>query len=287
MSEDPQALAKRLSLHEGVRVLEAHPCGLIALDKPVSVLSHPNREEDRNRSLIRADYDYEERRFHNLEDEGSFEEVFLVNRLDSATSGVILVCTSAEIMTQIVRAFEKGRVKKTYQAIVQGKPRPRPNIWTDRMSVMAGPGHGRRAQGGGHLTARTEQRAIKSDANQLGLSLVNLIPITGRTHQLRYQLTKHGHPILGDANYGDFNLNRHFSKLDFARRLFLHSCSIELPLIIDGEKEEFYAESDLPPEFEMLLAPNKDAKALSRFAPSRRAVAAAQRRKFGRESPRF
>lgn len=282
MSGDFQSLEGTLSLGKGVRVLQAHPCGLIALEKPEGILAHPNDDRrDTDRSLIRGEYDFKARKYHDLQDPGSVNEVYLVNRLDSATSGVILVCTNKELMPPIIRCFEKGRVKKVYKAIVQGRPRHHPPIWIDKMSVSSGPGGSRRAHHGDMMLARTEQQVIKSDANLLGLSLVRLMPITGRTHQLRYQCTKHHHPILGDANYGDFKLNRHFSKLPFARRLFLHACAIEVPLIIDGEKVEFRAESELPPEFDLLLSPNKEAKAISRFAVSSRTIAAAQRKRFG------
>ena len=287
MNDGLKALEARLSLGKGVRVVAAHPCGLIGLEKPVGTLSHPNQPGEKKRSLILADYDYKARRFYKLEGRDSFEEVFLVNRLDSATSGVLLVCTNKQLMPQIISSFEKNRVKKTYNAIVQGRPRTQPLVWTDTVRVTAGPSRGRRVQGEGQLLAKTEQYIMKSDANLLGLSLMRLMPLTGRTHQLRYQCTKRGHPILGDANYGDYKLNKHFSKLAYARRLFLHACAIEIPLIVEEKKVDFRAESKLPSAFDQLMSPNKEAKAISRFAASPRLIAAEQRKRFGRTKSGF
>ena len=59
MQSSPKTSVQDLPLRADVRVLVANPDGLIALDKPTGVLSHPNRADDRPRAMLDADYDYD------------------------------------------------------------------------------------------------------------------------------------------------------------------------------------------------------------------------------------
>lgn len=288
MSDKDDKLAAKLALGEGVRILASHPCGLVALEKPEGLMSHPNAPEDRARSLIRADYDMKERRFHNL-DKGPgevFSEVFLLHRLDSATSGVILVSTSREILPAVRQAFERSKVSKVYNAIVRGRPAGIPKLWIDMVTRRhEGPGRHVRLAGGGGTPARTEQSLIRMDDNRFGLSLLLLKPLTGRTHQLRYQCTRRGHPILGDQNYGDFKFNRTFAKLPLPKRLFLHAVSIEIDFLHRGSMIRFEAESPLPDAFGQILTSNPDIHRLAVHIPNHHDLVKEQKRRLGRLEP--
>lgn len=278
------ALPEVLALHPEAKVLATHPLGIVALEKPPGVLSHPNQPEDRDNSLIRADYDLDQRAYSGFAEGSPWKRVFLVHRLDSATSGVILVCTNPELYPILIDSFSRGRVNKVYHAIVRGRPAGIPRIWIDRLERLP-PKGGRpgpiRMRPGGGVPARTDQVLLRMDENRLGLALVMLKPITGRTHQLRVQCTSRGHPILGDRNYGDFTFNRRFAGLPYAKRLFLHSSSIELDFVVGGVGQAFVASSPLPPAFEQMLGPNKDLQQLIQSAPkSAEAMVKRQRRRI-------
>lgn len=277
-------LERKLSLGKGVKILKTDPCGLIALEKPPGTKSHPNKSQGDTNCLINGAYDPEERRFHNLAGDDCLEEVFLVHRLDSATSGVILVSTNSETRDAAQESFERKRVKKIYHAIVKGRPAISHKIWLDKIE-RKNKGHEHvRVQVGEGQMAQTEYNMLRMDNNRFGLALLLLHPITGRTHQLRYQCKKHGHPILGDKNYGDFSFNRRFGKIPQARRLFLHASSIEIDLFKGEHRTVFSAESELPEAFDYMLAPNKELqKQMNSITPSE--IIRVQQQRMGRVPP--
>jgi 23S rRNA-/tRNA-specific pseudouridylate synthase len=79
--------------------------------------------------------------------------------------------------------------------------------------------------------------------------LIELKPLTGRTHQLRVQCAKRHLPIIGDATYGDFRRNRDFAKATGLKRLFLHSVETRLEYSRGGRRVAFRAEAPLPEAF--------------------------------------
>ena len=88
-------------LGRGVRVLKSDANGLFALYKPADVMSHPNDEKASKQSLINAPYDYEKEIFLVAPPKESTGNkptpIWLIHRLDSATSGIILVSTNAAV----------------------------------------------------------------------------------------------------------------------------------------------------------------------------------------------
>lgn len=253
MNEDYTELERKLSLGKDVRVLKSHPCGLIALEKPTGIRSHPNEDGDTSRCLVRGEYDFDKRCFTKLQDRGCLEEIYLIHRLDSATSGVILVCINEDVALKVRRSFEKSKVQKQYHAIVRGKPRPFPRVWKDFLEVRGkGKGPLRVTAGSGNY-AETQHVFRRADANGMGLSLLELMPVTGRTHQLRAQCAIRKCPIVGDRVYGDFAFNQLLKALPNARRMFLHSSSIEVQFYLSDDGIVFRAESPLPLAFDQLL----------------------------------
>jgi hypothetical protein len=85
-----------------------------------------------------------------------------------------------------------------------------------------------------------------------------LDPRTGRTHQLRVQSAAHGHPILGDRTYGDFEFNKAVGTARGFKRLFLHAESTQLSFDWQGTKVDFKASSPMPKEFEEALVADDD-----------------------------
>jgi len=98
----------------------------------------------------------------------------------------------------------------------------------------------------------------RSAGGSLPLSLIQLEPRTGRTHQLRVQTAAHGHPILGDRTYGDFEFNKAVGTARGFKRLFLHAESTQLSFDWQGAKVDFKASSPMPKEFEEALVADDD-----------------------------
>jgi 23S rRNA-/tRNA-specific pseudouridylate synthase len=239
-------------LGRGVRIAARGPQGLVALEKPAGILTHPNPGGAAGATLLKAAYDHGRECYHwKDEGTGAAGTLYLLNRLDSPTSGLVLGALNAEAAAAGRRAFAEGGAKKTYYALVLGRPRPPQGEWKDRLAREAKSGKGVRVTagaGGGGLTAITRYRAVETRAGEgPGLTLLKLEPVTGRTHQLRVQCAWHHHPIVGDATYGDFGYNRAQAKRTGEKRLFLHAAAVRLAGL------DFAAESPLPAEFGEML----------------------------------
>ncbi len=228
-----------------VRILAVHKAGLIALEKPAGLLSHPNKDSKSPRSLLSLPYSTKEEAYFH---EGQF--FYLLHRLDSPTSGVLLLASSTIMAQYIRKAFEVGNIHKTYHALVHRQPSQNPKIWVDSLNTVR--------MGQQLRTQKTKEKGLLSKTLQvlikrnqaLDISLLKLNPLTGRTHQLRVQCATHGAPIVGDKTYGDFSKNRSFERFGGSKRLFLHASKIELKL---PNQEPFEVSSALPEAFKIAL----------------------------------
>lgn len=183
-----------------------------------------------------------------LEDYG-----LLVHRLDRDTSGVVILAKNPATQADLRRQFQERKTHKTYFAIVEGRPKldaakiDLPIIRNlKRPTTFMVDANGKPAQT--YYQVREVLELGASGAGSLGhdkgiYSLVELHPLTGRTHQLRVHLKYLGHPILGDEVYGS-------GKTREVKRLFLHAASLEITLP-GGNRTVFTA--PLPAEFEEFL----------------------------------
>ena len=188
----------------GVRAVATHPCGLIAVSKPDGILSHPNPGEvaEKGTILITGNYSLEEEAFHVRDGQGGIRRVYLLNRLDSPTSGVLLLSLDVGVADVVRKMFARSQVSKQYVALIRGRGLRTPRgTWQDQMSKSKGPGGGVRSETGAGAPAVTVYAWQRAAGGSLPLSLIRLEPRTGRTHQLRVQTAEHGHPILGDVFY--------------------------------------------------------------------------------------
>jgi len=165
---------------------------LLVVVKPAGLLVHPTRDEDRDTLLIRAAGELHRRT-------GQRAPVFVVHRLDRDTSGVMVLARRHEVVTALQRQFRLHTVARCYLAFACGQlleprtvdadiGRPRPAA---RRAALA-PGGGKSA-----LTHLRPVQLLR------GATLVEAELHTGRTHQVRVHLASLGHPVLGDAVYGD------------------------------------------------------------------------------------
>lgn len=125
---------------------------------------------------------------------------YLVHRLDKGTSGVLLMARTVPMKKALETLFKKREVKKIYIALVKGIPRKEQGTIQNKLGKK-GTFHGQTLYG----ASPTGQQAIthyKVLKKGKGISLLELHPETGRTHQLRVHLSELGYPILGDLQYG-------------------------------------------------------------------------------------
>jgi len=248
-----EGLGATLPLGRGVALIAQDPNGLAALNKPAGVLSHPNQRSDEKRSLLEARYVLDGEFFEWAGADGAVQRLWLINRLDSATSGVILVAASGELAAEVRAQFKRKHVHKTYQALVFGWPRQQQELWRDLLAVEKRGGQIRTAAGAGHIPAESHMTLIRKSGGEAQLALIQLEPRTGRSHQLRVQCAKRNLPIVGDQTYGDFPRNRAFAKQTGVKRLFLHSLKTRFEYDFGGRPFAFSATAPLPEEFERFL----------------------------------
>ena len=128
-------------------------------------------------------------------------KLFLMQRLDRGTSGVIFFSKLAEINANLTRQFETKRIRKRYLALCEGELAENQTIDTNFARI--GPiSFGVREEGKRALTSIHVLRATPRG------SLVDVALQTGRTHQIRVHLAAIGHPIVGDWLYGMRNAPR-------------------------------------------------------------------------------
>jgi 23S rRNA-/tRNA-specific pseudouridylate synthase len=176
-----------------------------------------------------------------------------LNRLDSATSGVILAAASAALAAAIRAQFKRKQVRKVYHALVFGAPRESAGLWQDRLAVAKRGGRIRTATHAGHVPAESRMTVVRSGGGEPRLTLLQLEPHTGRSHQLRVQCAKRSLPIVGDQTYGNFARNREFAKRTGEKRLFLHSLSTAFDYEVQGRRGHFATTAPRPIEFEKFL----------------------------------
>lgn len=268
MSAEADVFWSALPLGRGVTILARDANGIAALDKPAGILSHPNDAGDESRSLLQASYDAENECYvwaesgvapdakigvSRLAATGPRHRLWLLNRLDSATSGAILVAADAALAQAIRAQFKARRVSKIYQALVFGRPRQPTDKWIDVMDVARKAGQIRTSAGFGKMTAESRMKVLRTRLGVQPLALIQLEPRTGRSHQLRVQCARRKLPIVGDQTYGDFSANRHFAKKVGTKRMFLHSLETRFEYDWQGAHQVFAAHAPLPDEFDQAL----------------------------------
>jgi 23S rRNA pseudouridine955/2504/2580 synthase len=172
---------------------------------------------------------------------GNLERPRLVHRLDKDTSGILVIARTAAAAAFLTRAFREKTTRKTYWAVVVGRPK----LAQGRIDLplAKSPGHG-----GERVRPDTEEgrRAVTYyqviDSAGAQASWLALMPVTGRTHQLRAHCAAIGTPILGDAKYGETAV--HLAGVPGSRTLHLHARSLSLPHPLGGTLE---VTAPLPP----------------------------------------
>jgi 23S rRNA-/tRNA-specific pseudouridylate synthase len=239
-----------MPLGRGVRLITRDANGLAAFHKPAGVLSHPNEANDAPRSLLNALYQSDGEYFLWKNAQGDAQRLYLLNRLDSATSGVILAASTEGLAKEIRALFQRRSVRKVYQALVFGVPSSNTQTWRDQLAVQKKGGQVRTQAKAGNIPAEATMRVIRTQRlGNVAITLITLEPKTGRSHQLRVQCAKRHLPIVGDGTYGDFEANRAFAKATKEKRMFLHSLETNFEYVYQGRNYSFSARAELPETF--------------------------------------
>lgn len=153
-------------------------------------------------------------------------DLSLVHRLDRETSGCLVLAKRRSALRELHEKFREGVVEKHYLALVVGDWQLGEQLIEKPLLVenrRGGERHVIVSKGG-----KPAQTRVSLSRTFGKYSLLNCLPKTGRTHQLRVHLMAMEFPILGDERYGDAEQNR-LAKDHGLKRLFLHAQSIAFP----------------------------------------------------------
>jgi len=182
----------------------------IVINKPAGLLAVPGRGDDKQDcawARVRA----------------QFPDALVVHRLDQATSGLIVFARGEAMQRALSDAFALRQVGKRYEAVVSGAV-AQDEFDIDLPLIADWPNRPRQkvdlAQGKPSLTH------VQVLHRQAGQTRLWLMPVTGRSHQLRVHLLSIGHPILGDALYAPPDAAAQ------APRLLLHARDLSLPALL-------------------------------------------------------
>ena len=151
-----------------------------------------------------------------------------LHRLDGPTSGLILIAKTERAQVIMGQQFENKTIRKRYKAVVVGKLEKKKGKINSPVD---------------HKKSISEYEVVKEFKSQKygDLTLVDLYPITGRTHQLRIHMSSLGHPIVGDKLYSN-----NVEELN-GKGLFLCSDKVWFDHPITGEK--ITVDTDIPNKF--------------------------------------
>jgi len=221
---------------------------LIAINKPAGLLVH--------RSMI----DRHERRFamQMLRDQIG-QHVYPIHRLDKPTSGLLLFALSSDIARNMGEQFSDRTTRKTYLAVVRGYTAEADRIdypLKEELDKKSDTKADRNKEAQAAVTSYRRLATVElpyavGRYQTARYSLVELIPETGRKHQLRRHMKHIFHPIVGDTTHGDGKQNQLFRDHFNCHRLLLASTSLAFTHPVS--QVQMLLRADPGPEFNSII----------------------------------
>ncbi len=213
---------------------------VVVIDKPAGLVVHPGAGRT-SATLVHGLV----ARYPEIAGVGEVDRPGIVHRLDSGTSGLMVVARTEQARGVLVEALSQREVTRQYRALSWGEvkgddglidaPLGRSTRERTKMAVVA---DGREA--------RTRYRVLQKFTSPVPFTLLECHLETGRTHQIRVHLASIGHPVVGDTRYG-----RERPALACPRP-FLHAERLAFTHPVTGEPLSF--DSPLPPDLVAVLA---------------------------------
>jgi 23S rRNA pseudouridine955/2504/2580 synthase len=180
--------------------------------------------------------------FRKLNPEQRFLE--LVHRLDRDTSGCLLIAKKRSALRSLHEQFRNDTVTKAYLALLSGQ-------WARKKLVVNQPLQKNVSKGGERMviiskTGKESETLFRRLKLYKDATLVEALPKTGRTHQIRVHAAYLSHPIVGDDRYGFDDINKSFKNRGY-KRMFLHAETLQFQHPVSGETVKVSA--PLPQQF--------------------------------------
>ncbi len=173
----------------------------------------------------------------------------LAHRIDRDTSGCVLLAKRRSVLRCLHEALRERTAQKRYTALVEG-------AWPARLDRLDAPLERRLAPSGERFVRVSAAGKVATTRVRVrqrldGATLLDVVPETGRTHQIRVHLAAAGHPILGDPKYADDIGRERHARLGVPR-LCLHAAAIAVPDWAGGEGMRSF-EASLPADMTALI----------------------------------
>lgn len=223
---------------------------ILIINKPSGLITHPKNTEDKQESVT----GWLVGRYPKIKSVGdpsigSGQENLrpgLVHRLDKDTSGLLVVAKNQNSFLYLKNLFQNRKIKKFYLALVCGRPKE-PKGFIDAPLGRIGMKRTTQVRGNKKLKdkkeAVTEYRTLKKFSD---FTFLEVMPHTGRTHQIRVHLKSIGTPIAGDSLYGSKNMT-YPKELG---RLFLHAYKLQF---VSPDGKALIIEADLPKDLQKFI----------------------------------
>lgn len=198
---------------------------ILLCDKKPGVLCHSAGQWDYNTLIANIQAYLAAKGEWKPREENAFTPA-LCNRIDRNTGGIVIAAKNAEALRIINDKIRDREIEKYYLCVVKGKPRPTEGRLENQLFKDAEKNqvYIKDRPGPGTKTAITEYKVICSKDS---LSLVECRLLTGRTHQIRAQMSHAGWPLVGDGKYGRESINKNYDEKGQA--LYSYRLSFDFP----------------------------------------------------------
>jgi 23S rRNA pseudouridine1911/1915/1917 synthase len=242
-----ESVSKKIIPNKNIRLkIIYQDKNIIAIDKPAGLKVHPVSLKEKNTLVNGLLARFPEVENVNDNSKGSSLRPGIVHRLDQDTSGVMVVARNQESFDEFKKLFQNREITKKYTALVLGKLKNKKGVIEKPIAKASS----YKKQIIANLKTKTKIRPAVTEYKVIkefsDFSLIEAMPKTGRTHQIRVHMFSIGNPVAGDKKYTLQNR----PKADLPDRQLLHAKELRFELF--GKKYAFSA--PMPDDFRAFLA---------------------------------